>query len=85
MTTMTLVDNNHNGYQDQQEKQKLIPEAWADTFPGPNGQIAFVSDSDIFVMNATDGSEQTNLRDNGDARSPHWRTNTSPGGSIDNG
>ena len=84
MTTMTPVDNNHNKYQEQQRREQLIPEAWAGTFPGPNGQIAFVSDSDIFVMNATDGSEQTNLSDNGDERSPDWGTNTSPVGSNGN-
>ena len=73
MTTMTPVDNNHNKYQEQQRREQLIPEAWAGTFPGPNGQIAFVSDSDIFVMNATDGSEQTRLTDN-DAidANPSW-------------
>jgi Tol biopolymer transport system component len=44
--------------------------AWAGTFPGPNGQIAFAKGSgmdpdtdEIYVMNA-DGSEQTQLTDN---------------------
>jgi tricorn protease-like protein len=45
--------------------------AWAGTFPGPNGQIAFVRDivdedaelNEIYVMNS-DGSEQTRLTDN---------------------
>src|ERR671923_2272647 len=44
--------------------------AWAGTFPGPNGQIAFVrgvngepETDEIFVMNA-DGSEQTQLINN---------------------
>src|SRR5215218_6835547 len=41
-----------------------VVNVWAGTFPGPNGQIAFVSLTDgndeIYVMNA-DGSDQTNL------------------------
>jgi hypothetical protein len=37
MTTMTPLDNNHNKYQEQQQWQQLIPEAWAGTFPAPNG------------------------------------------------
>jgi len=51
--------------------------AWAGTFPGPNGQIAFSSNRDgnyeIYVMNA-DGSDQTRLTDNDDAldREPSW-------------
>jgi Tol biopolymer transport system component len=50
--------------------------AWAGTFPGVNGKIAFVSDRDgnneIYVMNA-DGSEQTRLTDNlGDDSAPSW-------------
>jgi Tol biopolymer transport system component len=45
--------------------------AWAGTFPGPNGQIAFVRGPagdrelyEIYVMNSDDGSEQTRLTDN---------------------
>jgi hypothetical protein len=45
--------------------------AWAGTFPGPNGQIAFVRGTngeprtyEIYVMNADDGSGQTRLTDN---------------------
>jgi Tol biopolymer transport system component len=45
--------------------------AWAGTFPGPNGQIAFVRGPagdrelyEIYVMNADDGSGQTRLTDN---------------------
>jgi Tol biopolymer transport system component len=50
--------------------------AWAGTFPGPNGQIAFSSNRDgnfeIYVMNA-DGSGQTRLTDNTeDDNSPSW-------------
>jgi hypothetical protein len=37
------------------------------------------------VMNATDGSGQTNLSNNGDERSPDWGTNTSPAGTNGNG
>jgi hypothetical protein len=63
---------------------------WASTFPGPNGQIAFVRSNpeegksfEIYVMNADDGSEQTRLTDNPDADDevPDWGTNTSPPGS----
>jgi Tol biopolymer transport system component len=50
--------------------------AWAGTFPGPNGQIAFFSDRDgfweIYVINA-DGSDVTELRE---GYQPSW----SPGG-----
>jgi dipeptidyl aminopeptidase/acylaminoacyl peptidase len=53
--------------------------AWAGTFPGPNGQIAFVRSNpedgtsfEIYVMNA-DGSEQTRLTDNdADDNYPSW-------------
>jgi Tol biopolymer transport system component len=53
--------------------------AWAGTFPGPNGQIAFGKgdgqdpDTDeIYVMNP-DGSEQTQLTDNdADDNRPSW-------------
>ena len=45
--------------------------AWAGTFPGPNGQIAFVrgvngepETYEIYVINAADGSGQTRLTDN---------------------
>jgi hypothetical protein len=42
--------------------------AWAGTFPGENGQIAFTSNRDgnleIYVMNAADGSEVTRLTNN---------------------
>src|SRR5215211_6481668 len=42
--------------------------AWAGTFPGPNGQIAFSSNRDgnfeIYSMNADDGSDVTRLTDN---------------------
>jgi dipeptidyl aminopeptidase/acylaminoacyl peptidase len=41
--------------------------AWAGTFPGPNGQIAFVSNRDagneIYSMNSDDGSDVTRLTD----------------------
>jgi hypothetical protein len=58
--------------------------AWAGTFPGPNGQIAFDSNRDgnreIYVMNA-DGSEQTRLTNNpANDIYPDWGTNTSPAG-----
>jgi Tol biopolymer transport system component len=54
--------------------------AWAGTFPGPNGQIAFDKDitaddpqlDEIYTMNE-DGSEQTQLTDNDvDDESPSW-------------
>jgi len=53
--------------------------AWAGTFPGPNGQIAFVRGEfedppldEIYVMNA-DGSEQTRLTNNDVIdRDPTW-------------
>jgi hypothetical protein len=42
--------------------------AYGGTFPGPNGQIAFVSNRDgneeIYVMNAADGSNPTRLTNN---------------------
>ena len=53
-----------------------VVSVWAGTFPGPNGQIVFVSlrdgNHEIFVMNA-DGSDQTNLSNN-DANdfNPTW-------------
>ena len=53
--------------------------AWAETFPGVNGKIAFTSDrdgnSEIYVMNA-DGTEPTNLSNNtgsGDS-GPDWQS-----------
>ena len=57
-----------------------VVNVWANTFPGPNGQIAFVRSSaeegksfEIYVMNADDGSEQTRLTDNdADDRAPSW-------------
>src|SRR5919106_5529355 len=53
-----------------------IVSVWAGTFPGPNGQIAFVSmrdgNFDIYAMNA-DGSDQTNLSSNdADDFNPSW-------------
>src|SRR5919109_3352199 len=57
-----------------------VVNVWANTFPGPNGQIAFVRSSaeegksfEIYVMNADDGSEQTRLTDNdADDFDPTW-------------
>jgi Tol biopolymer transport system component len=54
--------------------------AWAGTFPGPNGQIAFVKGIngepetyDIYIMNADDGSGQTRLTENGASDGdPSW-------------
>ncbi len=57
--------------------------AWAGTFPGPNGQIAFASNKDgnfeIYSMDANDdGSDVTRLtEDDADDREPDWGTNTS--------
>jgi hypothetical protein len=53
-----------------------VVNVWAGTFPGPNGQIAFVSirdgNEDIYVMNA-DGSGQTRLtNDPANDLSPSW-------------
>src|SRR5215203_394205 len=53
-----------------------VVNVWAGTFPGPNGQIAFVSLTDgndeIYVMNAY-GSDQTNLSNNdADDFNPSW-------------
>src|ERR687893_2407217 len=53
-----------------------VVSVWAGTFPGPNGQIAFVSlrdgNDEIYVMNA-DGSDQTNLSNNdADDFNPSW-------------
>ncbi len=53
-----------------------VVNVWAGTFPGPNGQIAFVSirdgNEDIYVMNA-DGSGQTRLTDDpANDLSPSW-------------
>ena len=50
--------------------------AWAGTFPGPNGQIAFSSDRDgnheIYTM-SEDGSDQTRLtEDDALDREPSW-------------
>lgn len=49
--------------------------AWAGTFPGVNGKIAFASDRDgnneIYTMNA-DGSEQTRLTNARYNVSPEW-------------
>src|SRR5919109_580130 len=57
-----------------------VVNVWANTFPGPNGQIAFVrsipeegESFEIYVMNADDGSEQTRLTDNdADDFDPTW-------------
>jgi Tol biopolymer transport system component len=54
--------------------------AWAGTFPGPNGQIAFLRNGQsvgfipqIYVMNADDGSEQTRLTANSSQNGhPSW-------------
>src|SRR5918992_951085 len=53
-----------------------VVSVWAGTFPGPNGQIAFVSlrdgNDEIYVMTA-DGSDQTNLSNNdADDFNPSW-------------
>ncbi|MDQ5842957.1 MAG: translocation protein TolB, partial [Thermoproteota archaeon] len=53
-----------------------VVNVWAGTFPGPNGQIAFVSSTDgndeIYVINP-DGSDQTNLSNNdADDFNPSW-------------
>src|SRR5215211_1632578 len=53
-----------------------VVSVWAGTFPGPNGQIAFVSlrdgNDEIYVMNA-DGSGQTRLTDDpANNLSPSW-------------
>jgi hypothetical protein len=61
--------------------------AWAGTFPGPNGQIAFSSNRDgnfeIYTM-SEDGSDVTRLtEDDEDDREPDWGTNTSPPGDDD--
>jgi hypothetical protein len=66
-----------------------VVSVWAGTFPGPNGQIAFVRSSveegesfEIYVMNADDDSGQTRLTDNdADDEVPDWGTNASPPGS----
>jgi hypothetical protein len=66
-----------------------VVNVWAGTFPGPNGQIAFVRGpfeehefDEIYVMNAADGSDVTRLTDNdSNDFSPDWGTNTSPPGS----
>ena len=54
-----------------------VVSVWAGTFPGPNGQIAFVSLSDgndeIYVINANDGGDEINLSNNdADDLSPSW-------------
>ena len=54
--------------------------AWAGTFPGPNGQIAFVRGTngeartyEIYVMNAADGSDVTRLTHNSASDGdPNW-------------
>jgi Tol biopolymer transport system component len=59
--------------------------AWAGTFPGENGQIAFTRqtdtttgpEGDIYVMNA-DGSEQTRLTNN---NASNWEPSWSPDGT----
>src|SRR5215218_369249 len=56
-----------------------VVSVWAGTFPGPNGQIAFVSlrdgNDEIYVMNA-DGSGQTRLTDDpANNLSPSWSPN----------
>jgi hypothetical protein len=61
--------------------------AWAGTFPGPNGQIAFASNRDgnyeIYTMNE-DGNDVTRLTDDdADDREPDWGTNTSTPGDGD--
>src|SRR5829696_2723076 len=53
-----------------------VVNVWAGTFPGPNGQIAFVSltdgNDDIYIMNA-DGSGLTRLTDDpADDFNPSW-------------
>ncbi|MDQ3835647.1 MAG: hypothetical protein M3270_01755, partial [Thermoproteota archaeon] len=53
-----------------------VVNVWAGTFPGSNGQIAFVSikdgNEDVYVMNA-DGSGQTRLTDDpANDLSPSW-------------
>jgi hypothetical protein len=61
--------------------------AWAGTFPGPNGQIAFASNRDgnyeIYTM-SEDGNDVTRLTDNdANDREPDWGTNTSTPGDDD--
>ena len=61
--------------------------AWAGTFPGPNGQIAFASNRDgnfeIYAMN-DEGSDVTRLtEDDADDREPDWGTYTSTPGDDD--
>jgi hypothetical protein len=61
--------------------------AWAGTFPGPNGQLAFSSNRDgnfeIYAM-TDDGSDVTRLTDDdADDREPDWGTNTSTPGDGD--
>src|SRR5918999_1952691 len=53
-----------------------VVSVWAGTFPGPNGQIAFVSlrdgNDEIYVMDA-EGGDQTNLSNNdADDFNPSW-------------
>ena len=60
-----------------------VVSVWAGTFPGPNGQIAFVSlrdgNDEIYVMDA-EGGDQTNLSNNdADDFNPSW----SPDGGND--
>src|SRR5918992_66089 len=59
-----------------------VVSVWAGTFPGPNGQIAFVSlrdgSDEIYVMDA-EGGDQTNLSNNdADDFNPSW----SPDGEM---
>src|SRR5918992_141111 len=59
-----------------------VVSVWAGTFPGPNGQIAFVSlrdgNDEIYVMDA-EGGDQTNLSNNdADDFNPSW----SPDGEM---
>src|SRR4030095_11014651 len=54
-----------------------VVSVWAGTFPGPNGQIAFVSNRDnandeIYVMNADDGEEINLSNNDADDLSPSW-------------
>jgi Tol biopolymer transport system component len=56
-----------------------VVSVWAGTFPGPNGQIAFVSlrdgNDEIYVMNA-EGGDEINLSNNdADDLSPSWSPN----------
>ena len=54
-----------------------IDYSWA-AFPGNNGKIAFEKDDDIFVMNS-DGSDVTNLTNDGSNRRPTTSQLARPG------